>query len=83
MFISADYSQIELRLLAHFAGPGVLQDAYRERADIHSRTAIAVFGDSSPEHRRKAKEVNFSIVYGISAYGLSQRLSISRGRPRE
>lgn len=79
VFISADYSQIELRLLAHFAGPGVLQNAYRDRADIHSRTALAVFGDSSPEHRRKAKEVNFSIVYGISAFGLSQRLSISRG----
>ncbi len=79
VFISADYSQIELRLLAHFAGPGVLQQAYREKADIHSRTARAVFGDPSPEHRRKAKEVNFSIVYGISAFGLSQRLSISRG----
>lgn len=79
LFVTADYSQIELRLLAHFAGEGVLRRAYREKADIHSRTAEAVFGDSSPDHRRKAKEVNFSIIYGISAYGLSQRLSISRG----
>lgn len=79
LFVTADYSQIELRLLAHFAGDGILRQAYREKADIHSRTAMAVFGDSSREHRRKAKEVNFSIIYGISAYGLSQRLSISRG----
>ena len=79
MFVTADYSQIELRLLAHFAGDGVLRQAYREKADIHSRTAMAVFGDALPEHRRKAKEVNFSIIYGISSYGLSQRLSISRG----
>ena len=79
MFVTADYSQIELRLLAHFAGDGVLRQAYREKADIHNRTAMAVFGDASPEHRRKAKEINFSIIYGISPYGLSQRLSITRG----
>jgi len=79
VFVSADYSQIELRILAHLAGEGVLRGAYRENADIHSRTAEAVFGDASPDHRRKAKEVNFSIIYGISAFGLAQRLSISRG----
>jgi len=79
VFVSADYSQIELRLLAHLAGDGVLRRAYMENADIHSRTAEAVFGDASPDHRRKAKEVNFSIIYGISAFGLAQRLSISRG----
>lgn len=79
LFVTADYSQIELRLLAHFAGEGVLRQAYREQADIHSRTAQAVFGSITPDHRRKAKEINFSIIYGISPYGLSQRLSISRG----
>lgn len=79
VFVTADYSQIELRLLAHLAGEGVLRRAYRENADIHSRTAEALFGDASPDHRRKAKEVNFSIIYGISAFGLARRLSISRG----
>ena len=79
IFVTADYSQIELRILAHLAGEGILRDAYNENADIHSRTSEALFGDSEPEHRRKAKEVNFSIVYGISAFGLAQRLSISRG----
>ncbi len=79
VFVTADYSQIELRLLAHLAGEGVLRRAYRENADIHSRTAEAVFGDASPDHRRKAKEVNFSIIYGISAFGLARRLAISRG----
>jgi DNA polymerase-1 len=79
VFVTADYSQIELRLLAHFAGDGVLRTAYTEHADIHSRTAEAIFGDAEPDHRRKAKEINFSIIYGISPYGLAQRLSISRG----
>ncbi len=83
VFVTADYSQIELRILAHLAGDGILRRAYLENADIHSRTAEAVFGDASPEHRRKAKEVNFSIIYGISAYGLSQRLSIPRGEASE
>ncbi|MCD4848000.1 MAG: DNA polymerase I [Candidatus Aegiribacteria sp.] len=78
-FITADYSQIELRVLAHLAGPGNLRDAYSKNLDIHSSTALALFGDDSPEHRRKAKEVNFSILYGISPWGLSNRLNISRG----
>jgi len=79
VFVSADYSQIELRVLASLAGEGALRRAYENDEDIHSATARAVFGDDSPEHRRRAKEVNFSIVYGISAHGLSQRLSIPRG----
>ncbi len=79
VFITADYSQIELRILAHFAGPGNLQRSFEENIDIHSSTAKALFGDNSPEHRRKAKEVNFSILYGISAWGLSNRLNVSRG----
>ena len=79
VFVTADYSQIELRILAHLAGEGVLREAYRDNADIHSRTAVALFGDSEPDHRRKAKEVNFSIIYGISAFGLASRLQVSRG----
>jgi DNA polymerase-1 len=79
LLVSADYSQIELRILAHLAGEGALRQAYREEADIHSRTAVAVLGSATPEHRRKAKEINFSIVYGISAHGLAQRLGIDRG----
>lgn len=76
--VSLDYSQIELRILAHMAGEGRLRSAYRSGRDIHAETSVAVFGDASLEHRRKAKEVNFSIVYGISPHGLSQRLGISR-----
>lgn len=79
IFISADYSQIELRVLAHLAGEGALREAYRRGTDIHSATAMAVFGEAGPETRRKAKEVNFSIIYGISPYGLSGRLGVSRG----
>ena len=78
-FISADYSQIELRVLAHLSGDEKLKEDYENDEDIHSRTALAIFGDASPEHRRKAKEINFSIIYGISAYGLASRLGISRG----
>ncbi len=79
VLITADYSQIELRILAHMAGPGSLRRAYEENKDIHSSTAEALFGDSSPTHRRKAKEVNFSILYGISSWGLGNRLNVSRG----
>ncbi len=79
VFVTADYSQIELRILAHLAGEGVLREAYRNNADIHSQTAQALFGNADPDNRRKAKEVNFSIIYGISAFGLAQRLSVSRG----
>jgi len=79
VFVSADYSQIELRVLAHLAGPGALRDAYENDRDIHNATSEALFGDCSPEHRTRAKEVNFSIVYGISPYGLASRLGVSRG----
>ncbi|MBD3369842.1 DNA polymerase I [Candidatus Fermentibacteria bacterium] len=78
VFVSADYSQIELRVLAHLSEDGPLSEAYRTGRDVHVLTAEAVFGASTPEHRRKAKEVNFSIVYGISPYGLSQRLGMTR-----
>ena len=79
---SADYSQIELRLLAHMSGDENLIDAFRRGQDIHARTAAEVFGvpvDAVPaELRRKAKAVNFGIVYGISDYGLARDLHISR-----
>jgi len=79
---SADYSQIELRLLAHMSGDENLIDAFVKGQDIHARTAAEVFGvpldDVTPDLRRKAKAVNFGIVYGISDYGLSQNLNISR-----
>lgn len=79
IFVSADYSQIELRVLAHLAGEGSLREAYSKGTDIHAATARAVFGDLTPETRRKAKEVNFSIIYGISPFGLAGRLGVSRG----
>ena len=80
--LSADYSQIELRLLAHMSGDANLIDAFNKGQDIHARTAAEVFGvpieEITPDLRRKAKAVNFGIVYGMSDYGLSQDLHISR-----
>ena len=80
--VSADYSQIELRLLAHMSGDENLIDAFKRGQDIHARTAAEVFdvpiAGVTPDLRRKAKAVNFGIVYGISDYGLSRDLNISR-----
>lgn len=82
VFVSADYSQIELRVLAHMADDKNLIDAYQHNADIHTATASQVFGvaveEVTPLLRRSAKAVNFGIVYGISAFGLSQDLNITR-----
>ena len=82
VFVDADYSQIELRVLAHCSGDEKLIQAYREKADIHRITASQVFHVPFDEvtdlQRRNAKAVNFGIVYGISSFGLSQDLSISR-----
>ncbi len=82
VYVDADYSQIELRVLAHMSGDENLVEAYRENRDIHRSTASRVFHvpfDQVTElQRRNAKAVNFGIVYGISAFGLSQDLSISR-----
>lgn len=86
LLLSADYSQIELRVLAHIAQDPVLMEAFHMDQDIHNRTAAEVFGVPmdlvSKEMRRAAKAVNFGIVYGISDFGLSQDLGISRAEAR-
>ena len=82
IFVNADYSQIELRVLAHMAGDEHLIQAYKEAQDIHRMTASQVFhtpfDEVTPAQRSNAKAVNFGIVYGISSFGLSQDLSITR-----
>lgn len=87
IFVDADYSQIELRVLAHCSGDQALIDAYREAKDIHRTTASQVFHTPFEEvtelQRRNAKAVNFGIVYGISSFGLSQDLSITRKEAAE
>ena len=81
-FVDADYSQIELRVLAHCSGDEHLIQAYKEQSDIHRITVSQVFhipfDEVTPQQRRNAKAVNFGIVYGISSFGLSQDLSITR-----
>lgn len=78
-----DYSQIELRLMAHFSGDPGLIEAFRDNQDIHSRTASEVFEvpleQIQSEHRRAAKAINFGLIYGISAFGLAKNLNIGRG----
>jgi DNA polymerase I len=80
--LSADYSQIELRILAHFSEDPVLVEAFRNGQDIHSRTAQEVFSvgpmAQTAEHRRAAKVINFGIVYGLSPFGLAQQLQIEQ-----
>jgi len=80
--LSADYSQIELRILAHFSGDPVLVEAFSTGQDIHSRTAQEVFGvgplAQTGEHRRAAKVINFGIIYGLSPFGLAQNLQIEQ-----
>ncbi|MCR5508602.1 MAG: DNA polymerase I [Lachnospiraceae bacterium] len=80
-FVDADYSQIELRIMAHMSGDKKLIEAYNSEADIHRITASEVFhvpfDEVTPQQRRNAKAVNFGIIYGISSFGLSQDLSIS------
>lgn len=81
-FISSDYSQVELRVLAHMSGDGSLIRAFRENEDIHRRTAAEVLGipmeEVTPEQRSHAKAVNFGIIYGISDFGLARQLGITR-----
>jgi len=87
VLLAADYSQIELRLLAHFSKDPLLVEAYRRGDDIHTLTASQVFGVPplmvTPDHRRQAKVVNFGIVYGLSAFGLSQNLGIEPGEAKQ
>ncbi len=87
VLLAADYSQIELRLLAHFSKDKLLVEAFRRGDDIHTLTASQVFGVPplmvTPDHRRQAKVVNFGIVYGLSAFGLSQQLGIEPGEARK
>ena len=87
VLLAADYSQIELRLLAHYSKDKLLVEAFRRGDDIHTLTASQVFGVPplmvTPEHRRAAKVVNFGIVYGLSAFGLSQQLGIEPGEARK
>ena len=82
VLLSADYSQIELRIIAELSEDSNMLDAFRNSLDIHTATAARVYGLSvnevTPEMRRKAKTVNFGIIYGISAFGLSERLNIPR-----
>ena len=87
LLVGADYSQIELRLLAHISGDAEMQDNFTDGGDIHARTASEVFGVPLPEvtgeQRSAAKAVNFGIVYGISDFGLARNLGISRKRAAE
>ena len=82
LLVSADYSQVELRILAHYSDDGILIQAFLNNEDIHARTAAEVFQTDpsaiTPELRRQAKAINFGIIYGMSAYGLSQQLEISQ-----
>jgi len=82
IFLSADYSQIDLRVLAHYSKDKTLTDAFRAGADIHARTGAEIFGVSpllvTSEMRRVAKSINFGIVYGMSSFGLASQLEISR-----
>lgn len=87
LIMAADYSQIELRIIAAFSQDESMISAFQKGIDIHANTAARVFGVSvekvEPAMRRKAKEVNFGIIYGISAFGLSQNLNIPRGEAQE
>lgn len=87
VIMSADYSQIELRVLAHFSGDKELVEAFKEDRDIHAHTASLVFGvdeaDVTPEMRSIAKTVNFGIVYGMSPYGLARDLKIEPSKAKE
>lgn len=86
VFLSADYSQIELRLMAHFSQDPHMVDAFRSGQDVHAATAAKIFGvaieEVTKEQRRQAKTANFGIIYGISAFGLAQQLDCSRSEAK-
>ncbi|OAV71937.1 DNA polymerase I [Bacteroidales bacterium Barb4] len=87
VFFSADYSQIELRIMAHLSKDANMMEAFRNGEDIHAATAAKIYGvplaEVTSDMRRKAKTANFGIIYGISAFGLSERLGIPRGEAKE
>ncbi|MDD5542402.1 MAG: DNA polymerase I [Acidobacteriia bacterium] len=87
VFLSGDYSQIELRLLAHFSEDPVLMAAFQRGEDIHARTAEEIFGVprlmQTADHRRQAKAINFGIVYGLSPFGLAQQLGIPQSEAKK
>ena len=87
LIVSADYSQIELRIMAHLSCDSHLIEAFRNGQDVHAMTAAKIFGialeDVTPDQRRIAKTANFGIMYGISAFGLSQRLNIGRAEAKK
>jgi DNA polymerase-1 len=87
LLVSADYSQVELRLLAHIAGEDVLKDIFRAGEDVHTATAMRVFGIDAdaidPGQRSKAKMINYGIVYGLSAFGMADRLDIPQSEADE
>jgi DNA polymerase-1 len=87
ILVDADYSQIELRVLAHISGDARFIDAFLKGEDIHRRTASEIFGvpidEVTPEQRNSAKAVNFGIIYGISDFGLARNLGISRNRAKK
>jgi len=85
LILSADYSQIELRIAAEISGDEKLIDAFRRREDIHSSTAKTIFNTETitPDMRRKAKEINFGVLYGIQPFGLSKRLNIPQKEAKE
>jgi DNA polymerase-1 len=87
VLVSADYSQIELRIMAHLSGDASLEKAFAEGADIHRATAAEIFGvpmgDVTPDQRRYIKAVNFGLIYGMSAFGLAAQLNIERGAAQQ
>ncbi len=87
IFLGADYSQIELRVLAHLSGDEALCEVFHRGRDVHTETAVALFGvnedEVTPEMRRRAKVVNFGIIYGMTPFGLSKELRISQGEAKK
>ena len=87
LFFSADYSQIELRIMAHLSEDANMIEAFREGFDVHAATAARIWhkdiGEVTPAERKKAKQANFGIIYGITTYGLAQRMDISNGEARD
>ena len=87
LFFSADYSQIELRIMAHLSGDKNLIEAFMQGSDIHAATAAKIFKkpleEVTPDERRKAKTANFGIIYGISAFGLAERMGVTRSEAKQ